>query len=172
MNSIRRTSRSFWTSVALAAGLLVLQACSAYTPDPGLIGASSQQALASLGAPSMVQSTSMGQRLIYARGPQGHHTYFLEIDAASRVMEIRQVLNDAQFAQVTPGMSSAQVQALIGPSYEKTQLARGRGSLWSYRFENPFCLWFQVEFSEEGLVRTAGHGIPPECGQLEDRSGP
>lgn len=45
----------------------------------------------------------------------------------------------------------------------QSQLARGHGMVTSYRYESPFCRWFQVEYTVEGLVRSTGFGFPPEC---------
>jgi TolB-like protein len=46
-------------------------------------------------------------------------------------------------------------------------LARARGVVWSYRYENQFCDWFQVELSLQQQVRSAGYGKPPECEQRD-----
>ena len=52
---------------------------------------------------------------------------------------------------------------LLGRPSEVQGLARARGDVWSYRYENQFCQWFQVEITKEQQVRSAGYGQPPEC---------
>ena len=78
-------------------------------------------------------------------------------------MRFEQVLTEERFARVVPDMSVKDVAQLIGRSRSTSGLARNRGFVWSYRYENPFCQWFQVEFTNEGKVRSAGYGKPPEC---------
>jgi hypothetical protein len=73
-----------------------------------------------------------------------------------------QVLTRERFARINPGMSGQEVIAIIGPSTDIRGLAFNR-VLWSWRYENHECLWFQAEFEESGLVRSAGNAISPEC---------
>jgi len=58
-------------------------------------------------------------------------------------------------------------QRLGRPSDVKGQ-GRTRGVVWSYRYENHFCQWFQVEISQEQTVRSTGYGEPPECERRDD----
>ena len=51
-------------------------------------------------------------------------------------------------------------------------LGRNRGQVWSYRYENPFCRWFQVEIGEDQTVRSAGYGEPPECSKRDEATHP
>ena len=45
-----------------------------------------------------------------------------------------------------------------------------RGVVWSYRYENTLCNWFQVEISQQQQVRSAGNGLAPECEGPDDRA--
>jgi hypothetical protein len=42
------------------------------------------------------------QRLEFARGPFGRHTYMVDLDAQGRVANVEQVLDARHFARVTP----------------------------------------------------------------------
>jgi hypothetical protein len=64
-------------------------------------------------------------------------------------------------------MILAQVEAVLGPSKVVRELARNRGFVTSYRYENVLCQWFEVEYDAESRVRHAGYSIAPEC--LNDR---
>ena len=64
---------------------------------------------------------------------------------------------------IRAGMTVDEVVELIGISRATFGLARDRGFVWSYRYQNPFCQWFQIEFSKENIVRSTGFGKPPEC---------
>ena len=141
-----------------------LGGCAHYAPDPRLVGQSAEAVVTRMGTPSM----QTPQALVYARGPMGLHTWFVMLDASGRVTAIEQRLREAVFIQVLPDMAQSQVLDLLGPPSEKQMLGRGRGQVWSWRYENPFCLWFQTEITAEGRVRSAGYGPLPECERLEN----
>jgi len=146
--------------LALVAGLA---GCAGYAPNPSLMGADSVRLAQVMGKPTLVLSQETGTRWVYARGPQGFHTYFVDMDASGRVVRWEQRLTDPVFNQITPGMPERDVVALIGPSFEISNLSRQRGKVWSYRYENSSCLWFQVELAQDGTVRSAGRQTRPDC---------
>lgn len=147
----------------------IISGCSSYGPSQKLIGKSRAEVVAIMGPPTTQNSLQDGSRLVYARGPYGLHTYMIDFNRADVLTEWKQVLHEKNFETITPGMSGAEVESVIGPSLEKTLLGRSRGEVWSYRFENSLCIWFQVELDEQRVVRSAGYGIPPECGRDDDR---
>lgn len=124
-----------------------------------------------MGPPTLMINAETGSRLIYARGPYGRHTYFVDFDHGGKLMQHTQVLTEENFKKILPEMTATDVERILGPSLEKRGLARNRGAVWAYRFETTFCIWFEIEFSAEGIVRSAGFGIPPEC-HRSDRSLP
>ena len=69
--------------------------------------------------------------------------------------------------RILPGMAQEDVRQLLGRPSEVQGLARARGVVWSYRYENQFCDWFQVELLLQQQVRSAGYGKPPECEQRD-----
>lgn len=163
MNIPSRFFKSALPALLLAAVLSGCAAIGGYAPDTSTVGQPRAEVLQRLGAPTLEQPLPTGQRLVYARGPMGHHTYFVDLDAQGRVSGWQQVLTEANFQKVLPDMPAAQVLALIGPPSESKGLARQRGYFHSYRYENPQCLWFQVEYTAQNTVRSAGYGTPPEC---------
>jgi hypothetical protein len=66
-------------------------------------------------------------------------------------------------------MAQSDLRALLGRPGEVQVLGRDRGVVWSYRYENMKCQWFQAEISAEQAVRSAGMGTPPECMGSDDR---
>lgn len=157
-NNMRKINRAL---IPILAALV--SACASYGPSDELIGLDRKGIIEKLGSPTGVQETQSGVVLEYARGPHGRHTYFLILDTNDRVQRWEQVLNEKNFEKILPGMTKDQVRSLIGQSFATFALARDRGEVWSYRYETPFCVWFQIEFDQEGRVRSAGDGIPPEC---------
>lgn len=144
-------------------GLSLLTACSSYAPPAELTGITRDQLIARMGKPEMQRQTATGSRLEFPRGPAGHHTWFVDLDAAGYATRSEQVLTESNFSQITPGMASDEVRQRLGRPGEVQGLGRSRGLVWSYRYENHFCQWFQVELTQEQLVRSAGYGQPPEC---------
>jgi len=149
---------------------LLLAACSGYAPPDAVIGMSRDELLLRMGKPDTEFVSKEGTRLEFPRGPAGKHTWFVYLDASGRVSRSEQVLTEKNFNLINPDMTQAQVRQLLGRPSEVQGLARERGVVWNYRYENNSCLWFQVELSLEQQVRSAGYGEPPECQFPNDRS--
>lgn len=150
------------------ASLVFLTACSMTSPTD-LTGVSQSALVARMGPPDMQRQMPGGiTRLEFAGGPFGRQTWFVDLDAAGRVLRSEQVLTEKNFNQITPEMPQAQVRQRLGRPGEVYTLARGRGVVWTYRYENPFCQWFQVEIAADQTVRSAGYGEPPECDRPRD----
>jgi len=133
-----------------------------YAPGADMLGQTPEQVIFSLGRPAATLQVQPGSRLVFVRGPFGRHSYFVDFDQAGRMSAFEQVLTRERFARIHPGMSGQEVIAIIGPSTDIRGLAFKR-VLWSWRFENYECLWFQVELEASGVVRSAGNAISPEC---------
>ena len=150
----------------LAALLLIpifVGGCASYGPTDRFLGLHRDEVINVLGLPTSERAAGSKLILEYAKGPYGRHTFFITFDSAGRVERWEQVLSIDNFKKILPGMTKDQVRSLIGQSFETIQLARNWGEVWSYRYETTFCVWFQIEFSADGIVRSAGDGIPPEC---------
>ena len=150
------------TTLSLLA-LSLLTACSSYAPPANVTGLTQAQLVAHMGPPDTVRQTASGTRLEFPRGPMGHHTWFVDMDGAGTVVQAEQVLTEANFNLITPGMTQNDVRQRLGRPSETQGLGRARGVVWSYRYENYACQWFQVEISQEQQVRSTGYGQPPEC---------
>jgi len=150
--------------------LPLLPSCSSYSPPDALAGMSREEVVARMGPPDMERRMDDGNRLEFPRGPYGKHTWFVYFDAAGRASRAEQVLTEQNFSRIDVGMAQDDVRQLLGRPGEVKALGRARGVVWSYRFENSFCNWFQVELSLQQQVRSAGYGQPPECQARDDRS--
>jgi hypothetical protein len=123
-----------------------------------------------MGQPDIERQYSDAVRLEFPSGPFGTHTWFVYLDASGWVSRAEQALNEQNFILINPGMSQDDVRKTLGRPGEVQLLGRSRGVVWSYRYQNNSCLWFQVELSLEQQVRSAGYGDPPECRAHGDRS--
>lgn len=150
--------------ITVSAGALIVSGCTAYAPNHAYIGLSRDETIAALGKPNpMPAELHAAERLDFPRGPFGKHTYSVYFDELGRVSGFRQLLTDENFEKIIPGMDAAEVIHLIGISKDTFLLGRDRGYVWSYRYDTPLCRWFQIEFTLENKVRSAGYSKPPEC---------
>lgn len=151
------------TRVIAACALLFTAACAGYAPTDKMRGSSREQVIQILGIPSKELQTTEGSVLMYPRGPYGKHTYFVYLDQSQRVTGWTQVLDEKNFDRIKPGMHRDEVIGIIGEAKDTFALARDRGYVWNYRYVTPHCFWFQIEFTRDDVVRSAGYGKPPEC---------
>lgn len=153
-----------------AAGLLALAACTSYGPQSVAPGTPVEAVRQSLGVPTgEFARPDGGRRLEYARGPFGRHTYMLDFDASGKLLRWEQVLTEAKFNTIQPGMSGGEVQALIGHSFDQRMVgvAERRQTVWAYRYETPFCQYFQVGIDAQGKVMDTSYGPDPLCDTRE-----
>lgn len=135
-----------------------------YGPGPLRPGDGVQAVVARMGQPTeRLPRAGGGERLVYARGPQGVHTWMIDVGTDGRVQVIDQVLTMANFARIQPGMSEAQLRALIGPPSEQRALAIEQRRLLAWRFPTYDCLWYAVTLNALGRVLDAGTMTDPRC---------
>jgi hypothetical protein len=143
--------------------LLTLAGCTALPPKQEDMGTTISAFTHKYGPPTDVTETSSGKRLVYRTGPYGEETYFVDVEPTGRITAWQQVLTEDNFKKIQPNMPAQAVIDLLGPCSETRSLARNRGSVCSYRYRSPFCQWFSIELTAEGLVRSAGYLPDPRC---------
>jgi hypothetical protein len=154
----------------LAALLALVAGCASYGPGSLRAGLTGAQVEADMGPPTgRHPRPEGGTRLEFARGPFGKHTYMVDLGPDGRVQRWEQVLTEAQFPQIRPGMSSAELRYRLGRPGDVMGIWRG-ATVWSWRYETPFCQWFRVTVEPDGTVRDAGHGPDPLC-EVNDKDG-
>jgi outer membrane protein assembly factor BamE (lipoprotein component of BamABCDE complex) len=88
-----------------------------------------------MGAPdSLREDGSGGHVLEYPKGPQGVRTWMFWIAADGRLADYQQVLSDANFARVQPGMSREQVRALLGRPRSVVPFRRKNEEVWDWKY--------------------------------------
>jgi hypothetical protein len=158
-----QNSRKYISAIFVTLSSLLLYSCASYAPDDLMLGSSREQIVQILGQPTTELTGPDGKVMMYPRGPFGKHTYFVYLNRDGTMERWAQVLNEKNFGQISPRLNRSDVVATIGESKETFGLARNRGYVWSYRYVNPHCFWFQVEFSAEDIVRSTGYSKSPEC---------
>lgn len=158
--------RALAPTVALAAAALA--GCASYGPGSLRPGQTAAEVEADMGPPTGRHARpDGGMRLEFARGPFGKHTWMVDLDGAGRVQRWEQVLTEAHFGQIVPGMGRDQLRYRLGRPGDVMGIWRG-ASVWSWRYETPFCQWFRVTVEPDGTVRDAGYGPDPVC-EVNDR---
>ena len=150
--------------------LALLCACGSYAPPDALVGMGRHELVARMGQADVERQSAGGSRLEFPRGPYGKHTWFVYLDGAGKATRAEQVLTEQNFNRVDVGMAQDDLVQLLGRPSEVQLLGRARGAVWSYRYENYSCKWFQVELSQEKQVRSAGYAQPPECDGRNERA--
>lgn len=156
----------------LLAPMVLTSGCAVAPPAPGMPRAEVQRLW---GAPTGEHILpDGGHRLEYASGPYGRTTWMVDLDAAGRVQQARQVLNEAEFQAVmsTPNLRRAEVLRRLGAPGE----VRGYGwrredrgnQIWSWRYPTNDCLWFELTVAADGRVTGGGYGVDPACDRRSD----
>ncbi|HWP18285.1 MAG TPA: outer membrane protein assembly factor BamE [Burkholderiaceae bacterium] len=100
----------------------------------------------------------------------GKHTYMVDLDREGRAQRWTQVLTDASFHELRPGMSRQEVLYRLGRPSHEMHIPRRQERIWSYRYESPFCQWFQVNLdTRTGRVTETGYNVDPLC-DADDRN--
>lgn len=155
---------AFALSAIAFAAALAATGCSSYGPTALPAQATVDQATAAMGKPSGDYTLpNAGRRLEFARGPFGKHTFMLDFDAQGRLTASRQVLTEPDFDAVRSGMSEAEVLARIGHPSETRRIGWQAQTVWAYRYDSPFCRWFQVGIGNDGRVVDTAYGPDPRC---------
>lgn len=144
------------------AGLLLISSlagCAGYAPSRDTIGQSRAVLIANLGQPEREYRLEDVTVLHFPRGPAGSHTYFVYVDKDDRVLRWEQVLTEARFNTIQPGMTSEQVIKVLGVTRISHDLGRQRGYVWHYRYENSECKSFVIEFAADDAVRSTGYRV-------------
>ena len=142
---------------------LAVAGCASYGPGDLGPGRTEGEVRARMGEPTeRAALPGGGVRLDYGRGPYGHHTWRVVVDASGRVVSVSQLLTERNFDGVTPGDTVEAVRDRIGPPSERRTGWRGVGEVWSWRLDSPMCRWFQVWFVV-GRVRETSYDADPMC---------
>ena len=120
------------------------------------------------GDPVTVTVAADGTRTLdYPRQPEGWTNYDIKIGADGKMSSLRQLLNEDNFARITPGMGAQAVRDTLGRPAEQKRFDLKKEEVWSWRYKpvNESRL-FTVTFGPEGkVIGTARADDPREQAQ-------
>ncbi|MDO8717674.1 MAG: hypothetical protein Q7K20_01635 [Polaromonas sp.] len=151
MNAIK-----IFSSFALA---LLLAGCASFSALAP--GASREEVVARYGTPSRVLPLSAGTRLQYSRQPAGQTAVMVDLDAAGRVVAVRQVLTAQEFSKIEVGRwTRGDVERAFGPPAFVDRVASWPGDIMNYRWLDNFQnMLYWVYLDERNVVQRTGQGI-------------
>ncbi|HEX8962330.1 MAG TPA: hypothetical protein VF801_04945 [Rhodocyclaceae bacterium] len=120
-----------------------------------------------MGEPAMKWQDADGRtHLVYPRGPEGFRTWMVSLDPAGRVERVENLLDEAHFATIRPGMTEEQVTRALGPPQPAwTAYYPARDELaWEWRY----CDWhaatrFDVLFDAPGRTVRSTLRVREDC---------
>lgn len=160
-----RTTLAMRRVLTLFAGvlaLLALQACDQIAMHELKPGASSIiEVRDRLGPPGQEWRNEDGTTVLeYSRQPEGNECFMLTIGSDGILQRIDQVLVDANFARIRPGMSGDEVRRILGKPAARHTYELKKETLWEWRIgqDNPMAepLYFNVTFDAGGQVIGSG----------------
>ena len=162
MTSNRPTRRACAWLLALA---IVLFGCT--TLSPGLLPLGTPIAQVRQGMLSPTAEFPLpggGTRLEFAHGSFSGQTYMMDFNAAGTLVASQQVLTQANFADIVPGMTSDEVRFRLGRPANVINVGRQNLTVWNYRFVRGDCVWFQISIGDaDQRVISANMGADPAC---------
>ena len=129
--------------------------------------------IARLGPPQRVFPLPNGERLQYSTQPFGQEAWMVDLDAAGRVLQVRQVLTENNFHRIVPGQwTLADVEREFGPPAQVDRVASWPRPILTYRWKDVVNtdMFYWVYLDGRNVVQRAHPGIdyindaPPDKG--------
>ena len=143
---------------SLAAAVLLIGGC-AFTPvQPGMLR---EQVLASYGTPTRIVPAGSGTRLQYSRQPAGQSVVMVDLDAAGKVVAVREVMKFQEFLKIEPGRWTREdVEREFGPPAWVDKVASWPGDIMNYRWrDSAQDMFFWVYLDASSRVQRTGQGM-------------
>ena len=116
--------------------------------------------LAQLGQPTRIVRMPQGERLQYSLQPFGQAAWMVDLDAAGRVLQSRQVLTATEFNRIQPGTwTRADVEREFGSPARVDGVASWNGPILSYRWNDGGDMFYWVYLDRDDIVRRAHPGM-------------
>ena len=149
----------------LVAGLAALLVGCAGNPFAGYDiapGTPRDAVIARMGPPDRVVRLAGGERLQYSLQPYGQFAWMVDLDAAGRVIQARQVLTEGNFHRIEPGQWTREdVEREFGRPAWVDGVASWNGPIMTYRWRDiaNSDMFYYVYLDPQGVVQRAHPGM-------------
>jgi hypothetical protein len=119
---------------------------------------------AKFGEPAAVYTEENGARTFeYPRQPEGQVNYMITIGTDGKMSALRQVLKEASFVKVVPGMDKAQLRRLLGRPAKTQVYELKQQEVWDWHFReaNNESMLFSVTLDKNGAVLSTAIALDP-----------
>ena len=112
-----------------------------------------------MGEPASVNREGDKEIWEYPLGPEGVRTYMMTINGQGTVEKIEQVLVDANFKRIVPGMTITEVRRILGRNSKEQRFGMTPNELThKYKFNaSNEDQYFDVTYNAEGRVKEVGY---------------
>ncbi|MCS6997311.1 MAG: outer membrane protein assembly factor BamE [Casimicrobiaceae bacterium] len=151
----------FTAATLASAALALLAACDRVATGELQPGFSTVTDLrAKMGEPRVIYREQGREIWVYPLGPEGVKTYFMSVSPDGKLTAIDQVLTEANFARIQPGMTRQEVEAIIGPPGREARYAMTPNEVthkWRFLRGNE-AIFFDVTYTlPDGRVKATGY---------------
>ena len=114
---------------------------------------------AKMGEPASVNREGDKEIWEYPLGPEGVRTYMMTINAQGTLEKIDQVLVEANFKRIVPGMTITEVRRILGRNSKEQRFGMTPSELThKYKFNNGSeDQYFDVTYNADGRVKEVGY---------------
>ena len=150
--------RAVKTVSSLALAVLLVAGCVVSTLRPGM---SREEVVAQYGKPSRVLALPAGSRLQYSSQPAGQSALMVDLDAASKVVAVRQMMTIAELSKIEPlRWTREDVEREFGRPASIDRVASWPGDIMSYRWlDITQDMFFWVYLDASNVVQRTGQGM-------------
>jgi len=158
-----------WISATASAIIAVMPGCDYVNMQEMKPGITTQaEVRARMGEPGFVHWNDDGTATWeYARQPSGTNCYMISFGSNQVITKIEQVLNDANYGKVHPGMSKDDIRRLFGAPGTKQVFNNLREEIWEWRIEGMPPMdetYFMVHFeTDNGGVKKTSQRVQPKA---------
>ena len=147
-------------AVSLLSGLLLLVGCDRVAtgelqPGQSTVADMKQK----MGEPANVYREGDKEVWEYPLGPEGVRTYMMTVNSQGTLEKIDQVLTEANFKRIQPGMTITEVRRILGRNSKEQRFGMTPNELThKYKFNNGSeDLYFDVTYAPDGRVKETGY---------------
>lgn len=150
---------SFPLATTIVTVALALSACA--TSNSVQPGMSRDDVITRMGQPSRVLPLEAGStRLQYSRQPAGQQVFNVDLDAAGRVVQVRQMLVANEFQRIAINQwTRNDVERAFGPPASVDHAAHWPGDIMAYRWYAGQDMFYWIYLDPNNVVRRAEPGV-------------